>query len=87
MITKLTDNPCDVLYEGKFQNYLLIIDIMHCDDKRTKYSLEQFIKEAKVELLNLEKKNKSELNLDMQKRIQDLKNGIRESEEQLTKMS
>ena len=60
---------------------------MHCDDKRTKFSLEQYIKEAKVELLSLEKNIQLKPNSEMQKRIDHLKKGIRESEEQLSKMN
>ncbi len=64
---------------------------MHCDDKRTKFSLEQYLIEATQELYDLQKKLTGNINdeskMKIQKRISFLEKSISDSKEQLSQMS
>jgi predicted nucleic acid-binding Zn-ribbon protein len=63
---------------------------MHCDDKRTIYSLKQFVLEATSELEDLEKQLKNGSNnarkIEIQNRINYLKKAIQDSKDQLLSM-
>jgi hypothetical protein len=63
---------------------------MHCDDKRTKFALKQFILDATDELHDLEKQQKSEADtskqLEIQNKIRYLEKTIQDSKAQLLTM-
>lgn len=64
---------------------------MHCDDKRTRTALKQFVIDASSELHDLDKQLKNEKNYDkkieIQNQIKYLEKTISECKEQLSTMS
>ncbi len=64
---------------------------MHCDDKRTKFALEQYLIEATQELFDLQKKLAGSIDYDSKKRIQErinyLEKSISDYKAQLSEMS
>lgn len=63
---------------------------MHCDDKRTIFALKQYVKEATLELQDLDKQLKNEINdsqkIKIQNRVKYLEKAIQESKNQLSTM-
>ena len=63
---------------------------MHCDDKRTIFALKQYVKDATIELHDLDKQLKNEINdsqkIEIQNRIKYLEKSILESKDQLSTM-
>lgn len=64
---------------------------MHCDDKRTIFALKQYVKEATLELQDLDKQLKNEINdsqkIKIQNRVKYLEKAILESKNQLSTMT
>jgi len=63
---------------------------MHCDDKRTIFTLEQFISDSALELKNAQIQLKNEkdekIRIQIQTQISDLERDIRDSKDQLSSM-
>ena len=64
---------------------------MHCDDKRTKFALQEYVRDATLELTDLEKQLKEEMvtekKEEIQNRIKHLEKAIQESKDQLSTMN